>query len=242
MVMLSRVAAEPWNGPASPSIWPEIEAQIQHRGQRPRPAWERLLSAICPERLRLAAVHVVQSFDRVRGEAPLQLAWARDSLHEVFQRQPLIILARIRSAMASPLRVNHHQFVFGFGLTAAMILLLVLTVTQRRAFYAKAQSPSSSAPVPILEGLSQKPLEQKMDVIIATEPVTNTRASNSLAQVEEVASLESLATGPSPSPVKAVATATSETTSAPTSSARYDFYLEHGTPMPPESRGGKPAY
>jgi len=32
------------------------------------------------------------------------------------------------------------------------------------------------------------------------------------------------------------------TTATATSAPRYDFDLEHGTPMPPETRTGKPAY
>ena len=52
-----------------------------------------------------------------------------------------------------------------------------------------------------------------MDVIIVTEPVTNSHASNSLAQADTAASIEPLASGPNP-PAKAVATATSAATSA----------------------------
>jgi hypothetical protein len=242
MLILCRVAAEPWNGPSDPSIWPEIDAEIQHRSQRPRPAWEGFLGAICPERLRVVAVHLGRSLERVRTEAPLQIAWTRDSLLEALQRRPRVMLPHVRSTMAASFRSNHKQLAFGFGAVMALIVLLALAASPRRALDPSAQSFSDAAPVTSLEGVSQTPLEQKMDVIIVTEPVTNSRASNSLAQSEDVASLEPPPAGPTLTPVRAVATATSETTSAPTSSARYDFYLEHGTPMSPESRGGKSAY
>ena len=60
MAILGSAAAEPWNGPATPSIWPELEVQIQHRGEQPRPTWQRFVTAICPERLRLAANHLAE--------------------------------------------------------------------------------------------------------------------------------------------------------------------------------------
>jgi hypothetical protein len=242
MLILCRVAAEPWNGPSDPSIWPGIEAEIQHRSQRPRPAWEGFLGTICPKRLRVVAVNLGRSLERVRTEAPLQIAWTRDSLIEALQRRPQVMLPHVRSAMAASFRSNHNQLVFGCGAVVALIVLLALAASPRRTLDPRAQPFPDAAPVASLEGVSQTPLEQKMDVINVTEPVTNSRASNSLAQSEDVASLEPRPAGPTPTPVKAVATATSETTSAPATSGRYDFYLEHGTPMPPESRGGKSAY
>jgi hypothetical protein len=105
-----------------------------------------------------------------------------------------------------------------------------------------AQVPENRAEESVIVEGPEKPIDQKMDVIIATEPITHSHASNSLAQAGETEFRESAMTNPAVPAVKAVTTATSETTSAPTSSGRYDFYLEHGTPMPPESRGGKSAY
>jgi hypothetical protein len=151
-------------------------------------------------------------------------------------------VAWIRSTFTPPRRTKQAEFLFGFGLAATVILFLVFMVSHPRASRPSAQVPENRAAESTIVEVPEKPIDQKMDVIVATEPITHTHASNSLAQADETEFRGSVMTHPALPPVKAVTTATSETTSAPPSSTHYDFYLEHGTPMPPESRGGKSAY
>ncbi len=239
---LRSAATEPWNGREDPSIWPELEAQIQYHRNKPRPVWQRFAVVICPERLRLATISLGRGYERIRGEAPLQLAWLRDSVHEQLQLRPRFLLSRIASQIMISLRIKRRQVLVGFSLAATIVLLLALAVVHRQESQAEAQIAPGSAPTEILGGLSQRPSEQTMDVIIAAEPVTSSHASNSLVQADAAAPAEPFAPESNSHPAKAIATATSEATSALTSSPRYDFYLEQGTPMPPESRGSKPAY
>jgi anti-sigma factor RsiW len=242
MAVLGYAAAEPWNEPASPSIWLDMESRIQNRRQPSQLSYWQIVTENCPQRLRLAIKYLCQCLDRIRGEAPLQFAWTRDSLYEVLQGQPRFRLSWITFEIASPRRISLPRLVIGLSLTAAIVSVLVLSVAYRQEAQAKAQIAASSAPLPVVGGLTQRQPAQTMDVIIATEPVTNTHASSSLAHVDAAATIEPLASGPNSRPAKAVVTAKSEATVAPTSSPHYDFYLEHGTPMPPELRAGKPAY
>ena len=243
MVLLTTAAAEPWTRPASPSIWLDLEPQIQHRPRRRQGLWQRLVGRICPKPLHSAANQLARCCDSLQTEIPLRLAWAEDSLRELIERIALILRSHNASEIALTFRMHRGQLLSGFSLAAAVVIILtVLAVPYRQAIPTRAQVPPNPAPVQVSRVPTQDVPEQTMDVIVTTEPVTNSRASNSLVQADMPAPTEPLASKPTPPPVKALATATAEATSVPTSSPQYDFYLEHGTPMPPESRGGKPAY
>ena len=243
MAILDSAAAEPWNGLTSSSIWPDLEAQIRHRCDRTRPSWQQLITIIVPKWAGLLARHLGRGYDRIRGEAPRQLAWTYDSLYEFFQHSFRFLPIWMTSEIAIPVWKDRRSVLaLCVPATLALLLVLVFVSAHRQEFHAEAQIAVNTATEPVLERRLPGPPEQTMDVIIATEPVTNSHASNSLTQSEAVSSIEPAKSRLSSAPIKAVATATSELTSAPISPPRYDFFLENGTPMPPESRGNKPAY
>ena len=237
MAILDSAAAEPWNGLTSSSVWPDLEAQIRHRCDRTRPFWQQLITTIVPKWAWLLARHLGRAYDRIRGEAPLQLAWTYDSLYEFFQHSFRFLPIWMTSEIAIPVwKGRRLVLAFGVPATLALLLLLVFVSAHRQEFHAEAQIAVNTATEPVLERRSPGPPEQTMDVIIATEPVTNSHASNSLTQAEAVSSIEPAKSRLSSAPIKAVATATSELTSAPISPPRYDFFLEMVHPCRP-SRG-----
>ena len=79
-----------------------------------------------------------------------------------------------------------------------------------------------------------KALEYSGAIASASE-ARGTQLSPTKTMVSTTAAVSAPALTPSPT----VTSSTSTQTSAP---PRFDFDLEHGTPMPPETRGGKPAY
>ncbi|MGC8641333.1 MAG: hypothetical protein ACP5XB_15825 [Isosphaeraceae bacterium] len=243
MVSLASAASEPWDQPANPSIWRELERRIQHRPARRQGLWRRLVARICPKSLDRAANHLASGLDSLQTEIPLRLAWTQDSVRELIDKIAFILRSRHASEIAPPIWMYRKQFLGGISLAVVAVLILtVLAVSHRQVLPAGSQVAVNPAPVQVTRTPIEDVPEQTMDVIVTTEPVTHSRASNSLVQAEMPAPIEPLASKPNPPAVKALARATAEATAVPTSSPQYDFYLEHGTPMPPESRGSKPAY
>jgi len=136
---------------------------------------------------------------------------------------------------------------FGLGLAAASaVVLLVVAMADRQRSHAEIQIAANAAPFPRLESHRREPREQAGQLATATVPSVETRVSSSLVQADPSPPTQAPASGQNP-PARAAGTATAAatvvpTSSVPTSSPRYDFDLEHGTPMPLETRGGKPTY
>jgi hypothetical protein len=241
MAMLGVAAAEPWAGPGTPSLWPALAERIQRHHDRVRPRWSRFLQALCPERIRVVTDRVRRGYDNVRAELPLQLAWTRDSLKERAERGLGRESVQTRLDPGRSLRVLSPRLVLGASLTAVISLLVALTLVHRQRSLAEAQIVVNATPAMVPQAPLPEPRQESRDVITATLPVTHSSASDSLAQADSTSPAKPPGSGSS-LPAKVAGTATAAATSMPTSSPQYDFDLEHGTPMPPETRGGKPAY
>ncbi|MGZ3316160.1 MAG: hypothetical protein ACXU95_02555 [Isosphaeraceae bacterium] len=116
-------------------------------------------------------------------------------------------------------------------------MFLVVVVMQRRQTQVEARIAADTAPLPRMQLPLPELPEASEDVVTATSSSTVSRASKSLSLATSAvpaaaASMGQIATA------KTASTVTTTATSAP----RYDFDLEHGTPMPPETRTDKPTY
>lgn len=239
--ILSISAAEMPAGLGAPSLWPRLEEQIQRHHEQSRSTWLRFLRAICPEGIRVAADRLYRGSGYLRSQLPLQLAWTRDSVHEFLASRAQFVTSSVRSDLGTPFRTATLRLGLGLSLAmAGMLVLMLVTVIQRQKVQAKAQIVAKAAPIPTMETPLAEPREESEDVVTAFSSSTDSRASDSLAQAEPAAPAEVPVTEQN-TPAKTATTATT-TTATTTSAPRYDFDLEHGTPMPPETRGGKPTY
>ncbi|WP_165249395.1 zf-HC2 domain-containing protein [Paludisphaera soli] len=220
--VLAAAAAESPVEPHAPSLWPALQARIeaQDAARARRPGRRRSgVSARGP--LERAASRL----NGVRDELPLQLAWLGDAARE---ESP----ARLRAWF------DADRVAVAAALAAAAILALAvgLPLAARHRNQAEARIAAATAPVsiPVLElplvvaPAFAGPLDSPV-LIEDAEPVD-------LAAVDE----RSLARNTDP-PIQPDAPASGPaSTSTPSPAVRFD--LERGTPMPPDSRIGKPAY
>ena len=225
----------------TPSLWPKLEERIQRHQEQSRSRWLRTLRAICPEGIRTTADRFFCCCGHLRSNLPLQLAWTRDSLGDFLANRAWPVFSSRRSRLGSTFRFVTPRVGFGFSLAVAgMIMLLLVVVMQRRQTQAEARIAADTAPLPSMQLPLPELPEASEDVVTATSSSTVSRASKSLSLATSAvpaaaASMGQITTAKTAS---TITTATATATSAP----RYDFDLEHGTPMPPETRADKPTY
>ncbi len=121
-----------------------------------------------------------------------------------------------------------------------VLFFLVGYMHQHRQNQGQTPVAAQTAPLPSVQAPLLDLPEASEDVVTSTSSSTVSRASNSpslatSAVPDTATSMGQVATA------KAAATTTTTTATA-TSAPRYDFDLEHGTLLPPETRTGKPAY
>ncbi|MGA9925930.1 MAG: hypothetical protein WBQ29_21220, partial [Isosphaeraceae bacterium] len=234
--VLSLAAADMAAGLRTPSLWPKLEERIQRHQEQSRSKWLWTLRAICPEGIRITANRFFCGCGHLRSNLPLQLAWTRDSLGDFLANRAWPVFSSRRSRLGRTFRFVTPRV--GFGLAVAgMVMFLVVVVMQRRQTQAEARIAADTAPLPSMQLPLPELPEASEDVVTATSSSTVSRASKSLSLATSAvpaaaASMGQIATA------KTASTVTTTATSAP----RYDFDLEHGTPMPPETRTDKPTY
>ncbi|QEH39022.1 hypothetical protein OJF2_76340 [Aquisphaera giovannonii] len=256
MSALGALAAEPWTDagaagePASPSLLPGIEARILRQRADARAWWRRLWRVACPDGVREAADRIAWRLREARDELPLQLAWRRDTLTEAIGRRARIAAARLRGGLrafeaAAGLRGRGVRGLdglrpgFGMALGLAMAAgLATFALVDRARTSAEVRIVAAAVPLP----LPTRPSAVSEDVVTAAAALTNLRASTSLVEAGQTFPPEDLSVASSGSRPAGTATAAATAATSSSPSARLDFDLDHGTPMPPEARGGKPAY
>jgi len=234
-------AADMAVGLRTPSLWPRLEERIQRHQEQSRSKWLWTLRAICPEGIRITADRFFCGCGHLRSNLPLQLAWTRDSLGDFLANRAWPVFSSRRSRLGRTFRFVTPRVGFGFSLAVAgMVMFLLVVAMQRRQTQAEARIAADTAPLPSMQLPLPKLPEVSEDVVTATSSSTVSRASKSLSLATSAvpaaaASMGQIATAKTAS---TVTTTTATATSAP----RYDFDLEHGTPMPPETRTDKPTY
>jgi hypothetical protein len=245
------IAATETSGQRTPSIWPELEERIQRHQEQCQSGWLRSLRGTCPEGIRIIADRLLCGCSQIRGNMPLQLAWTRDSLGDFLTNQvwPLFQSKRPGPGKAFGLATWRGRVGLSFSLAAAGLILFLLFVSaQRRQNQGDARIAADTVLpdriellLPELPELSEASEDEASeDVVAATSSATLSRVSNSLSLATPAAPAAEISMGQS-APAKKASTMTT-TTAMETSAPRYDFDLEHGTPMPPETRTSKPAY
>jgi hypothetical protein len=133
-------------------------------------------------------------------------------------------------------------------MSLAGVVLVVFLVTAgiaHRRWEAEAQIAANAVPIP---GADIPPSEthDEGELSMADARVDHEmNVRETAAQREEVEASEPVAVAQvttSKTAATSSASGTAGNPAATTPSPRYDFDLEHGTPMPPETRSGKPAY
>jgi len=239
--VLSSAVADMTAGPCTPSLWPGLEERIERHRERSRSRGLRILCALCPVGFRITADRFFCGCGELRSSLPLQLAWTRDSLGVFLANRAWPDFSSRRSRPGKRFRLVTPRVGFGFSLAVAgMALVLLLAVMQRRQTQPEAGIAADTAPLPRMQLPLPELPEATEDVVTATSSSTVSRASDSLS----LASPAVPAAAASMGQIAAAKTASTitTTTATATSAPRYDFDLEHGTPMPPETRAGKPAY
>ncbi len=241
MSVLSLAAADMTAGLRAPSLWPRLEARIQRHQEQSRSRWLRTLRALWPEGIRITADRFFCGCGQLRSDLPLQLTWTRDSLGDFLANRAWPVFSGSRSRPGRTFRFVTPRVGFGLSLAlAGMIMFLLVVVMQRWQTQTEARVAADTVPHPSMQlPLAELP-EASEDVVTATSSNTVSRVSDSLSLATPAvpAAAASMGQVTTAETASTITTTTATATSAP----RYDFDLEHGTPMPPESRASKPAY
>ena len=241
MSVLSLAAADMTAGLRAPSLWPRLEARIQRHQEQSRSRWLRTLRALWPEGIRITADRFFCGCGQLRSDLPLQLTWTRDSLGDFLANRAWPVFSGSRSRPGRTFRFVTPRVGFGLSLAlAGMIMFLLVVVMQRWQTQTEARVAADTVPHPSMQLPRAELPEASEDVVTATSSNTVSRVSDSLSLATPAvpAAAASMGQVTTAETASTITTTTATATSAP----RYDFDLEHGTPMPPESRASKPAY
>ncbi len=243
--ILGIAAADMTVGARAPSLWPKLEERIQHHHEQARSRWIQAIRAICPARTRASIDRFFCGCSQFRSNLPLHLAWTRDSVGDFLADRGWASFLSRQSRSYGMLRSLSPRLIFGLSLAAAAMVLLLLAAVmqQRRQIQAEAPIAAETTPWPRIELPLPELPEPSEDVITSTSSSTVLRASNSPSLATSAAPGTATSMGQAAAAKTAsTVTTTTATATTVTSVPRYDFDLEHGTPMPPETRTGKPAY
>jgi hypothetical protein len=230
--ILGAIAAEPPVGPDTGSVWPGLEGRIRRHHERERSRWMGALRASCPQGLRVTADRLYRGWGEIRSQFPFQMAWARDSVREFLDARLRVLKPDPVLGRDFPLRGAFPRLAFGLGL-AFLALLIIVPLVHRRQSRAEAQIAANAAPIP---GANIPPAELQDEPQVASNaPEADPRPADSLAQADPPPAADAPAAGQGQGAAARPSAAASPT-------PPYYFDLEHGIPMPPDSRGGKPAY
>ncbi len=219
--------------PEVPSLWPTLERRITAHQARNRPRWLRVVHGVSERGLRVWA-----AFD---SERPLRLAWMRDSLGEALNGAGLSEpTARGREARRR--WVQRRVWVMGTGVAAALLALVIgLPAAHREFGSAKSiiEANAQSLPGTVVPSM---PVEAEKTAMVnsADEPGV---PPGEVAQAEPIPVPQVPAAEPAPASKPGTAPATATATANPTAApSRWNYDLEHVTPMPSYARDVKPVY
>jgi hypothetical protein len=217
---------------------------MRQYGGQSQAGWIRLRRLIWARISVVLAGRQRGDYRHLRSTLPLQIAWVRDTLGDYLMRriQPAFAKLNLDLTLSFRWRVPRLHVGVCVGIVGLAVFLIVSGTVHHR-FTAEAQIAANAAPIPAVAALPV-PVVAETELSM-TEERTNdeTTTRQELTQDEEIklsnpASVTQVTSVKSPAAV--VPTGTVSPAAVPVS--RYDFDLEHGTPMLPETRGSKPAY
>ena len=236
--ILTAAAVEMPAQPALDSLWPELKQRISRQQAQPLPARLRLWQALCPDSIRNAVDRLGATYSRLLSELPLQLAWTRDSIQEAIGQAIFWRQAKLKSPSGLSESGLRGSFRFGFSVAiVGTIALFLVMIAHRPETQRKPKIVSNPTPIAASQIEPVAATEFSEDVVISAPVSTTTRARDALSMAGPVSPPSASTPGRSTA-AQTATTATISEASAP----QYDFDLEHGTPMPPETRPRKPAY
>ena len=229
-----------------PSVLPAVNDRIQRLNEQSQSPWLGILRKIrsCafgpPEDRRR------RGLGRLHSGLPLRIAFLPDSLTDLLTSRPRLAAWNFGAnphahALLWPGMLGRRVAVAGSLAMVGLLVFLVVSSLVRHEHDAKVQIAVNAAPITDLDVTQAETMVESSDPAPepAPRPESSTVSSSPLA--EATVSPEPLVMISQTLPAKP-AGATSAPSPSTTPAPRYDFDLEHGTPMPPESRGGKPAY
>ena len=223
--------------PEAPSLWPALERRTAARNACHRPRWRRAVHGVTERGLRAWA-----AFD---SERPLQFAWLRDSLGEALNGAGLgEPTARGREARRR--WVRRPAWVMGTSVAAALLALAIgLPAANRQSGSAQSIINANAQPLPGADVVS-RPFEAETPAIANSDDDPGIPPSE-LAQtdpipVPETSVPDACAGHPRPRPHPCRQLQRRPRPRPRPSPSRWNYDLEHGTPMPPHARDAKPVY
>jgi hypothetical protein len=198
--------------PEAPSLWPELERRIANPHASD--------GAHGPQGMD-RAVRSLRSWSELDGDRPIRQAWTRDTIGELLASRSL------RGSKSKPAT----DLILRLSVAATILIgFIQFQILHRRLVEAEATITANRASlgeliVPLTT--SEEPLPEIAD-----------RDKNDVPR-NQLAEADLPRPRPAESPAAAVETAPIRKSSAPT---RFGFDLDHGTPMPPDSRETKAVY
>jgi hypothetical protein len=193
---------------------PSLWPELERRIANPNAA-ERGLGPEATKR----AVRSFRSWSELDGDRPIRQAWARDTIRELLGSNHL------HSSKSKPT----IDLILRLSIAATILVgLIQFPILHRR--WAKAEAIITANRAPLGEFIVPLTTSEEPVLEIADRDKTEV-PSNQLAEADP------------PRPVESQPAAV-ETAPLPKSSpiTRFGFDLDHGTPMPPDSREAKPVY
>jgi len=195
-----------------PSLWPMLARRITHHDARTPSGWQRAAYGLANQWLRARAM-----LDEQRA---LRLAWMRDTLREALAHRK----------EQDPESRRKSGLVLGYSVVAAIIIALIgFPVFRRQWLEAQSTIVANAAPL-VDEVVSPQPIDEPPPGVANVDDDGEVPASY-LAEADLVRAPEIPGAGPdgtlAPKPAPQI---------------RFGYDLDHGTPMPPDTRESKPVY
>ncbi len=196
----------------APSLWPLLERRIANRDADATGRW--------PQAVDVLAGRSVQPWGNLDSLRPLRQAWTRDTLREVLAGQN----------QQNPESKRLPGLVRKISVAAAVLVTLTGIVVARRQ-WKNAQSTILANSMPLADPVPMPLVTDDQLPLETADRDENDVSATQLAEVEPPRPTETPTSGidavvaPKPSP-----------------HTRFGFDLEHGTPMPRDTREAKPVY
>ncbi|MFO0892351.1 MAG: zf-HC2 domain-containing protein [Isosphaeraceae bacterium] len=258
--ILGAVASDAEVGPDSGSVLEGVNETIRRSREPRRLSWLRPWRASGTSSPSGGARPPIRARSSLRSEYLLQIAWSRDSVREALAE----LSTRLRAGRMLDPRplVRSLDLRVGLGVGLAAIALFLFTfvlagVAHRQRMEAEARVALNAAPIP---GMQAPRLDEEFAAgRLASEGSTRMDTGPAIRSAGEPTSIApdpstpvalAQASPPRP-PAIAGGSGTGSVSSPPraeatppaaTAGPRYDYDLEHGTPMSPENRGLRQAY
>jgi hypothetical protein len=226
---LGFAASSPPSAPEGPSLWLALERRMMAHQARSHPRWLRAVHGVSERGLR--------AWDDFHSERALRFAWMRDSLGEALMGAGLRE-SRARGQEARRHRVRRPAWIIGTGVAAAILVLIIgLPEVRRQQESARSIIRANAQPLPGAVTPS-KPVEAEKTPALANSTDNPSITASELAQADPIPVPETPPTESAPAS-KTITTAAPAPSPSP---SRWNYDLEHGTPMPPHARDPKPVY